>query len=220
QAVTVRYDGAPVKKPLLRAKLDRQVQALEKGLVPGGLPPLKAGGSLGLLGGDCSARFRDVVVKTLSSKGRGFPEGAEHVAKKHSRVKHVLHTSTYTGKVRKGKLRTFLVDFNMDIDLPVGGEDPLLTSTEYTATGPITVDTNLTFDVWYTDPDGDDVSVPGPVTVTPAASGGFTWSVPFTTSDLAGHNTFPLKATHTPLLGPVPTTSIIEISASFTTADP
>jgi hypothetical protein len=141
------------------------------------------------------------------------------VVKKHSRTKHVLHKSTHTGKVRKGKLRTFLLDFNMDIDLPVGGEDPLLTDTEYTATGPISVNTNLTFDVWYTDPNGDDVSVPGPVTVTPAASG-FTWSVPFTTSDLAGDNTFYIKATHTTLIGHVVTTSIIEISAPFTTADP
>jgi hypothetical protein len=68
QAVTVRYDGAPVKNPIPRPRLDRQVQAFEKGLVPGGLPPLKSTGSLGLLAADCSARFRDVVVKPLSGK--------------------------------------------------------------------------------------------------------------------------------------------------------
>jgi hypothetical protein len=108
-------------------------------------------------------------------------------------------------------------DFNIDIDMPVAGTDPLSVSTSVTATGPITVnDRNVVrFQIWYTDSGGTDTAVdPAGLTIT-GMSSPYQWNISFTAPSSAAEYTFTIQAIYIPPLAKVPT--VVTISAPFTT---
>jgi hypothetical protein len=113
-----------------------------------------------------------------------------------------------------------VTNFNLEINLPCGGNDPDQVGVNMTVTGYSSISNNITFQVWYSDSNGNNTYVMTPVLPLPAVPGEnyYSWSVTFLAPGIPGtpsDYTFSIQGTYQPPGAPGFTTVLI--SAPFET---
>lgn len=116
-----------------------------------------------------------------------------------TRLRKAVRTAHKNGDSVPGLLND--TDLNMGLDQPVGGHATLEPSTQYQATGSMsllqaTVQTQVLFQIWIADLDGNVIDFIEPdVTVN---NGDQTWTAAFITPAASGDYTYNIQATYCP----------------------